>query len=146
IAFSAAKRRFEPRSAPFSSLSRSEPGLCPLLHLLYFLLLIRREFGRELLQLRMSGFLLRLLGHFDASVVMFWHHLKERLVEVGISFSAEHRHVHFHLFFSRFVRDFFWRSFEPLVQPFRHQLDSLLLCRDHFLREFPKLRAFGVIR
>src|SRR5439155_27343721 len=63
----------------------------------------------------------------------------------GVMFFALHRDVHFHLFISRFIRDFFWRSFEPFVQPFGHLLDFLLLCRDHFLREFPKLRAFGVI-
>src|SRR5438034_2425991 len=127
MAFSAAKRRFEPRSAPFSSLSRSKPGLRPLLHLLYFLLLIRRKSGREFLQLRMSGFLLRLLGHFDAGVVMFWHHLKERLVEVGISFSGEHRDVHLHLLVGCFVRDFLGRSVVPAREPAAHLFDLLLL-------------------
>src|SRR6266496_2922691 len=145
IAYSAAKRGFERRSAPLSSLSRPEPGLRPALHLLNFLLLIFRNFRREFFQLRMRCFLFGLLRHLDPYVMMLRHHLQERLVEIGVMFFAQHRRVHFHLFVSRFVRDFFWRSFEPVVQPFRHLLDFLLLGRDHFLREFPKLLAFGVI-
>src|SRR6266568_5580475 len=88
MAFSAAKRRFELRSTPFSSLSRSEPCLRPLFHLPHFVLLVLRECGGELLQFRIHGFLFRLFGHFDRGVVMLWHHLKKRLVEVGISYAV----------------------------------------------------------
>src|SRR2546430_17255006 len=109
-AFSAEKQWFERRSAPLSSLRRPEPGLRPALHLLNFLWLIFRNLRREFFQLRMRCFLFGLLRHLDRYVVMFRHHLKECFVEIGVMFFAQHRRVHFHLFVSRFVRDFFWRS------------------------------------
>src|SRR5947207_14994038 len=86
IAYSAAKRWFERRSVPFSSLSRSEPGLRPGLHLLNFLLLIFCNLRREFFQLRMRCFLFGLLRHLDRHVMMLRHHFEEGFVKVGVLF------------------------------------------------------------
>src|SRR5438067_2056099 len=90
---------------PFYLLRRSEPGLSPALHLLDLFLLILRNLRGELLQLGASALLFHLLGHFHCHVVMLWHHLKEGLVEVGIMFVAQHRHMHFHLLVRGLVGD-----------------------------------------
>src|SRR5206468_3201331 len=89
----------------FLSLGRSKPSLGPALHLLDFFVLIFRNLRRQFLQLGVRPLLLDLLGHFHRHVVVLRHHLEKCLVEVGVMFVAQHRHMHFHLLVRGLVGD-----------------------------------------